>query len=470
VDLTFYGGVNEVGGNKILLEERGTRIFLDFGFSFSKNKLFYSEFLQPRLCNGIGDLLELGIIPDLKGIYRNDLLKNEGRETSKYPKINGVFLSHAHADHAWNISLLHEDMPIYCGVTAKTILKAAQESGMLPYYGDFYWFRENFIDRNKRPEHVRNFCTFKTGDSIRIGSLEIEPIHVDHSIPGAYAFLIHTSSGAVVYSGDLRIHGPKSSFTQEFIERAKEARVEVMICEGTRIDEKERGLSEEEVFMKVKDYIHDAKKLVVVNFPIRDIDRFKTFYQAAKENGRRLAINFKQAYLLSLLRIHDPKLELPKLDDDAIAIYAHRSKWGRFDENDYHAWERQFLKHKNVVTFENLHKDQDEFVFYCDYYSMNELLDVKPERGSIYIYSISEPHDEEEEIDFNRMKNWLNHFSLPFFEAHASGHMCQKDIREMIEEIKPKKVIPVHTEHPEMFKIFWDNVILPDYGKSLKFV
>ena len=32
--LTFYGGVNEIGGNKILLEDRDTKIFLDFGQSF----------------------------------------------------------------------------------------------------------------------------------------------------------------------------------------------------------------------------------------------------------------------------------------------------------------------------------------------------------------------------------------------------------------------------------------------------
>jgi ribonuclease J len=31
VKLTFYGGVNEIGGNKILLEDKGTKIFLDFG-------------------------------------------------------------------------------------------------------------------------------------------------------------------------------------------------------------------------------------------------------------------------------------------------------------------------------------------------------------------------------------------------------------------------------------------------------
>jgi len=34
VSLTFFGGIKEIGGNKILLETREARIFLDFGDSF----------------------------------------------------------------------------------------------------------------------------------------------------------------------------------------------------------------------------------------------------------------------------------------------------------------------------------------------------------------------------------------------------------------------------------------------------
>jgi ribonuclease J len=70
VSLTFYGGVNEIGGNKILLKDGDTKIFLDFGMSFSKANQFFSEFLQPRKCNVIGDLIEFGLLPDLKGFSK----------------------------------------------------------------------------------------------------------------------------------------------------------------------------------------------------------------------------------------------------------------------------------------------------------------------------------------------------------------------------------------------------------------
>ena len=58
--LTFYGGVNEIGGNKILLEDKGTKVFLDFGKGFSRREKYFEEYLKPRASNGILILLHNG--------------------------------------------------------------------------------------------------------------------------------------------------------------------------------------------------------------------------------------------------------------------------------------------------------------------------------------------------------------------------------------------------------------------------
>ena len=81
----------------------------------------------------------------------------------------------------------------------------------------------------------RKAHTFRTGDRLNIGSMEIEPIHVDHSIPGAYGFIIYTSEGTIVYSGDVRLHGSKPQMTQEFVEKIRKIRPITLIMEGTRI-------------------------------------------------------------------------------------------------------------------------------------------------------------------------------------------------------------------------------------------
>jgi ribonuclease J len=51
VKLRFYGGVNEIGGNKILLEDGKTRIFLDFGKSFAFGTDYFTGWLEPRTVN-----------------------------------------------------------------------------------------------------------------------------------------------------------------------------------------------------------------------------------------------------------------------------------------------------------------------------------------------------------------------------------------------------------------------------------
>src|SRR4030042_1226949 len=97
--LTAHGGVNEIGGNKVLLEAGGGALWLDFGLSFGAMKDFYCEFCQPRSWAYVGDQVALGLLPDLAGVYRDDLLSRTGRAEPGPPGQQGAFFSHAHMDH-----------------------------------------------------------------------------------------------------------------------------------------------------------------------------------------------------------------------------------------------------------------------------------------------------------------------------------------------------------------------------------
>ena len=111
-DFSFYGGVGEIGGNKIMVNGNDDSFFFDFGLAFGKANDYLSEFLQPRKSNGIMDFVTLGLLPCIKGIYREDYLRHSGLTYDEKPAVSGVLLSHAHVDHAAYIHHLREDIPI----------------------------------------------------------------------------------------------------------------------------------------------------------------------------------------------------------------------------------------------------------------------------------------------------------------------------------------------------------------------
>jgi ribonuclease J len=441
--LTFYGGVNEVGGNKVLLEDKDTKIFLDFGMPFAlRSQFFSSPFLAPK---SEKSLLEFGILPKLSGVYESE---------ESEPEIDAVFVSHSHMDHSAYITFLKRKIPVYCGETTKIILDALSE------------IKISDLEFNIEGLH---FETFRTGDKpIRIGSVEIEPVHVDHSVPGAYGFVVHTSSGSFAYTGDFRLHGTKPEMTRDFIEKAKEAEPVAVIPEGTNMTGAEIS-SEPEVEKKLTDIIRCASGIVLVDFARADIDRLRSVYQAAKRNRRKLVISLRQAYLLEALKEKDEKLRrdhrIPNLKDENIMIFQKTKK-------RYFSWEQKLMENYETKVVDSLEigKMQSRIVLALSFYDLEELVEIKPQPGSCYISSASEPYNEEMQIDYERMINWLNHYGLPQYHVHISGHIMPLQLKKTLQAINPKLIFPIHGDHPELFSKFMKDlkskVIMPEKEKK----
>lgn len=420
--LTFYGGVNEIGGNKILLKDRDTIVFFDFGMSFTLKARYYSSpFLSPK---SEESLLEFGLLPKIRGAYRFD------KETEV--EVDAVFLSHAHMDHVAYISFLKREIPVYCGETTKTMLET------------FSKIRPKALEFDFEGIHFRGF---RTGDKITINSIEVEPVHVDHSVPGAYGFLIHTSAGTVIYTGDFRMHGLKPEMTRDFIAKVEEAEPIAIISEGTNMIGAAIS-SERDVMRKVTRLIKDADGLVLADFARTDIDRFNTFYRASRKTGRCLAISMRQAYLINKLR-KDRGLKVPSLKDEVLLIF-------RKEKKRTYKWEREIIEDfgDKVLDAKALSEKQCSFVLVTSFYDLEELVEIKPAPGSCYILSASEPFNEEMEIDHQKLRNWLKHYGLPQYHVHVSGHIMPLQLKNVLESVNAKKVFPVHVEHADLFARF----------------
>ena len=96
------------------------------------------------------------------------------------------------------------------------------------------------------------------------------------------------------------------------------------------------------------------------------------------------------------------------------------------------------------------------------------MIDAKPEAGSSYVRSVCELFDLEMELDLKKVENWLAHFGLyPTTHIHSSGHLNYDEIRDVVQTLQPKALIPGHTQHTEVFHNFHDKVILPKKGVEI---
>jgi len=444
--LQFFGGINEIGGNKILLSEKDARILLDFGQSFDFGTQYFTGWLSPRSINGLGDHFEFSLLPKLSGLYAQDQLACTNLPYCE-PEISAIFLSHGHFDHVAHICYVDDKIPIHLGVGTKLFMESMEETSSFCSY----------------KTHAYN--TFRTGKKIKINEVEVEPIHVDHSIPAAYGFIIRTPEATIAYTGDLRLHGPRKDLTEEFTSKAKEAKPDVFICEGTRMSRKGRrkNFSEAHVESATDKIVSATNKIVFMTHYSRDMDRFRSFYTVAVKNSRDIVISPKTAYLLSKLS-EDKHLSLPDpTKDKHIRVYYKRKKSGKYDDKDYYLWERAFMN--KMVNAEFVHKNQPKLVMDLDFYQFAELIDIRPERGSQFIHSMSEPFSEED-IQDEVLHNWLNHFGLKFHQLHASGHLDKEGIKHLVKEVDAKKVFPVHTQDPEGFKSFCKKVEIAEKEKE----
>jgi len=434
VSITPFGGVNEIGGNKFLVEEDGVSVMLDFGLSYKgRGKFFADPYLTPK---EVDTLIELGVIPNIPGAYTE-----EGDRPFR-----AIVLSHAHRDHSGHASLTREDIDIYAGEASRRILSAFGETSRETW--EF-----SFGDRELKQFH--------TGDVMKFDQIEIEPIHVDHSVPGAYGFIVRTPTGIIGYTGDFRMHGPLSKMTQDFIDALVANRPDVLLMEHTNILEGD-AFTEAWVQARLSSVTGASSGLVVGDFTLVDIDRYKSFCAAATENGRQLVIVPKRAYLIDAL-MADPAISVPN-QKDGVRILERPGPRPQ-------AWEEKICDKWGVVAAADINEHQEKYMVIMPQGDVQNLLKISARPGSVFLCSSSEPFNEEMELDYDRLMNWLDAMGMPAYRIHASGHAMPMDLRRFVEQVRPKRVIPIHGEHPEMVVRYLRDLSLevqpPVLGESI---
>ncbi|MDE2768190.1 MAG: exonuclease [Chloroflexota bacterium] len=495
VRFTAFGGAGEIGGNKLLLEDDDWQILFDFGMSFGALGTYFEEFLQPRTVHGLSDYLLTGLLPPLEGLYRDDLNAlpehaaiwrrlrgSPGYRNDVSPR--AVVLSHAHADHVGYVSLLRPDIPVVTGGLTAAIAKAMQDGGQsaddtqtvflrprtprdgllitearTPYQqrpwalvadarwpsdAAAYWARR-YAKSGPDPQAV----PATTGLS-EVDGREIRAFPVDHSIPGAHGFAIETSAGWIGYTGDIRMHGRRAEQTWNFAQELAKLDLVALICEGTQAA-RTRGASESDVRVRANECVSQTDGLVVADFGPRNIERMETFLHAAHQTNRQLVVLMKDALLLKAMHTVDPATPLPSAPDGLLVFDDRRATTTAWQDELSDEFAGALVPPTDIATHPGA------YVLCMSFFDVTRLLDLGELTAGAWIYSSSEPYDEESQLDMQRLRNWASLLNLDFLggaseseaEAagfHASGHASGPDLQRFIETVNPRTLIPIHLQ------------------------
>ncbi|NLL45700.1 MAG: MBL fold metallo-hydrolase, partial [Clostridiales bacterium] len=108
MQITIYRGTKEIGGTLVELKSGGSRILIDAGYPLFLNGMPIEDEVSTYPYN---KLLELGVLPNIKGLYAWDS-----------PEFDAVIISHAHIDHYGLLRYVNPAIPVYLsGGTRKII-------------------------------------------------------------------------------------------------------------------------------------------------------------------------------------------------------------------------------------------------------------------------------------------------------------------------------------------------------------
>ena len=510
---TMLDGATTIGGTKLLFEAGDTRLLFDFGLSYATMGAYFEEFLQPRTAAGLTDYLVTGLLPRLN-LYRSDLTALLGQmqpalagQLADVGHIDACFITHGHVDHTGSLSFLNEAVPLYATPVTCALLRAVEETQASPGPEDGI---TDFILRPNlgQPNHGRRALLDLPGP-VTFPDCRVTPFPVDHSIPGACAYLVEWDGGSLVYTGDLRFHGRMGDRTRSSMEALAAAHPDHLIIEGTNLksdaETQEHGSafrrsftfwSEQDVEEAALAEVERASGLVMADFGMKDLDRLMTFQRVAHATGRRLGILPRDAMLVR--RAQEAGYPTIDLEDPNLALYIKRGGSGIYAKTDFRQdWIRstllrfaggdpdaldasdrrdaiQDLLHgacPRIVRAADVAAHQGDYLLSLGYWDIQELCDLQPAARSLYIHSSAEAFNEEMSWSQDRLARWLQLMNMDSVHIHASGHAPQQDLFHVVEQLSPKRVFPIHTEHGELYaERFGDLVTKPANGEIVNLV
>ena len=412
--VTIHKGSHEIGGTCIQLSSEKTNILLDAGLPLNTDS-------RPV------DLSRLSV--------------------------DALLVSHPHQDHFGLMATLLAGTPVYIGKLARSLIDATQV----------------FIGNDK---YALDFHDFKAWQPFTIGDFTITPYLVDHSAVDAYAFLIEAEGKRLFYSGDLRSHGRKGVLFKNLVKRPIRD-IDVLFLEGTMLHRSNDLFPDEKsVEEAIFQTIQPQKNISFLLSSSQNIDRIVSAYRACIRAHKLLVIDIYTAWVLEQLR--QITQNTPAMDWPEVRVFAKGSQYERLKANSEYFGDFSNRLFRYRVIPEELRQNPGAFLYFGKMSSFSHIDEFKIAAAPVnVIYSqwlgyLDGTHTEY--YGSVQIAAYRSDPAINFVYAHTSGHAPVEDLKTLAEALKPKMLIPIHTEHGEDFSHIFANVVTHRDGQMFDLV
>ena len=394
----IHRGADEIGGSCVEVEFKGSRLVLDVGRPLSSER---GEFVP---------------LPPVAGLADGD------------PSICAVLLSHGHQDHWGLIDQVHPSIPVYVGRRAADVLRAAQ-----------FW--GSGIDLHESGHFAHDVL-------IQLGPFTVAPSLVDHSGFDAYSFVIEAGGRRLMYSGDFRAHGRKSSLFEGMLANPP-VDIDALLLEGTHVGQpsESHGLTSEAA---VEDELATVCKAtsgaVVTLSSAQNIDRLVTCYRAALRSGRELVMDLYTADIMAATGL--PTIPQPGVDWPRVKVFMPvRQRVRVRDSGDFRRTQR--VREQRIYP-EQIAADTARYLLVGAYQGeVARMIRSEVLVGGCVVWSLWDGYLHGATGD--RLRATLTAAGVPLVHLHTSGHASPTDLQRLVAAVRPGVVVPIHTEAPEAY-------------------
>ena len=422
-ELTIYRGTHQIGGCCTEIIADGERILIDLGAN----------------------------LPDSDAPIRDDELIAKAFDGR--PAV-GLLFTHPHGDHYGLYKKVPPNVPMYIGPMAKEILEILVS-------------RLDYVSEEKGLPQVQRMLTYKAGKEMgAFRNIQVTPLYVDHSAPDAHMFFIQVAGKKILYSGDFREHGIVGERNRlwrtmiGYVRKYAPKGIDLLITEGTMLSRETKTgpdfvQTEEELGQRAEHYFHQHKyNFVLVSST--NLDSIMEFYHHTPKGMSFVCDAYQAEVILTAMRGMERKGIFPQYQRSDNHPFI-RVLNGGYRLRNLRGLGASLQKPVGIEPAPDDILRRDGFVML-----VRKNSNPDPEYKSVFEEMRDEFYPLDGQIIYSMWNGYLKpeHADQALLDyigdrrpvhLHTSGHAYAETIARLIETVRPRVVIPMHTEKADEF-------------------